>query len=187
MVKIRHFAMLSLLAFAGPCLCAGGQYAQQSSPTTDQDSATPPAKPANAKQPAKSRQKKPKKVWTNDDIPSVPDPNAPAVDPNSPDAPHPNTTEGPIPKKNVVEAFRRQLTKLRAQLDATDRKINELRNFKADNSAPSGGIDPHHGYTMTPIAEQIQQLEEKRKSIEASIEDVEDQARKAGVEPGQLR
>jgi hypothetical protein len=45
----------------------------------------------------------------------------------------------------------------------------------------------HHGYYMTPVEDQVKQLEEKKKQIQAQIEAVEDQARKNGIAPGQLR
>jgi hypothetical protein len=62
-----------------------------------------------------------------------------------------------------------------------------LRNFKADNSSASGGINPNHGYSMTPIPDQIKQLEEKKKQMQDRIDAVMDEARKKGIEPGQLR
>jgi hypothetical protein len=76
---------------------------------------------------------------------------------------------------------------LNKQLETIDKKIYELQNFKADNSSPSGGINLHQRYDMTPVEEQVKELEEKKKKIKAHIDAVEDQARKNGFEPGQLR
>jgi uncharacterized protein (UPF0335 family) len=45
----------------------------------------------------------------------------------------------------------------------------------------------NHGYSMTPVEDQVKQLEEKKKQIQAQIDALEDQARKNGFEPGQLR
>ena len=72
-------------------------------------------------------------------------------------------------------------------MEATDKKISQLRNFKADNTSASGGINMNHGYSMTPVEDQVKQLEEKKKQIQTQIDAVEDQARKNGFEPGQLR
>jgi uncharacterized protein (UPF0335 family) len=40
---------------------------------------------------------------------------------------------------------------------------------------------------MEPVENQVQKLEDKRKSIAAQIDGVYDAARKRGIEPGQLR
>jgi len=40
---------------------------------------------------------------------------------------------------------------------------------------------------MVPVEEQVKQLQEKKKKLEAKIEDVEVEARKNGVDPGELR
>ena len=187
MGKSLQLLIASLLALSVSSFAWAQQSPQQSGAQAQDATPTAAAKPASARQPAKAADKKPKKVWTNDDIPSAPDPDVPKPDFFAPDTPHPETKVGPIEKKDVVEKFRRQLTTLRAQLSATEKKISELHNFKGDNAAPSGGIDPHHGYSMTPISDQIRQLEEKKKLILANIDDVEEQARKQGIEPGQLR
>jgi hypothetical protein len=62
-----------------------------------------------------------------------------------------------------------------------------LKNFKGGDSGPSGGINPNARYNMIPLDEQVKQLEAKKKQLEANIEDVENQARKEGIEPGELR
>jgi cell division protein FtsB len=40
---------------------------------------------------------------------------------------------------------------------------------------------------MIPLDEQVKQLEAKKKQLEANIEDMENQAKKEGIEPGELR
>ena len=84
-------------------------------------------------------------------------------------------------------AYRDRLHQLNNQMETIDKKIAQLRNFKADNTSPSGGIDMHHGYYMTPVEDQVKALEEKKKQVQAQIDALEDQARKNGFEPGQLR
>ena len=62
-----------------------------------------------------------------------------------------------------------------------------MKNFKAEDSSPSGGINPNGRYIMVPLDEQVKQLEAKKKQLEANIEDLENQAKKEGIEPGELR
>jgi hypothetical protein len=45
----------------------------------------------------------------------------------------------------------------------------------------------HQRYSMTPVEEQVKNLEEKKKQLQSQISAVEDQARKDGIEPGLLR
>lgn len=94
---------------------------------------------------------------------------------------------GDAAQESQIGNYREQLRQLQAQLDVTDKKIDDLRNFKAEDTSASGGINPNHGYTMTPVADQIKQLEDKRKQIQDQIDAVTDEARKKGIEPGQLR
>jgi hypothetical protein len=97
------------------------------------------------------------------------------------------TAPGSAARDKQAATYRDRLHQLNNQLETIDKKISQLRNFKADNASPSGGIDMHHGYYMTPVEDQVKQLEEKKKQIQAQIEAVEDPARKNGIEPGQLR
>jgi hypothetical protein len=172
-------ASRSLCVSCFALLCSLGALAQQQ--------ANPPAKPAQpAKAPAATKPRA-KKVWTNDDMPSVKGDVSVVGDGSSGVSKSKSNSTPSANENGVVESFRKQLARLQAQLDATNKRINELQNFKAENSAPSGGIDPRHGYSMTPVADQIKQLEEKKKQIQAAIDDLEDQARKKGIEPGELR
>jgi chromosome segregation ATPase len=84
-------------------------------------------------------------------------------------------------------AYRDRLHQLNNQLETVDKKISQLRNFKADDASASGGINMNHRYSRTPVEDQVNELEEKKKQIQAQIDAVEDQARKSGFEPGQLR
>jgi len=86
-----------------------------------------------------------------------------------------------------VEEYRSQIRELRDRIDAVDKRIAQLKDFKADNTSASGGIDMHQRYNMVPLADQVKQLEEAKKKLQAQIEDIQDEARKIGIEPGELR
>jgi uncharacterized protein (UPF0335 family) len=45
----------------------------------------------------------------------------------------------------------------------------------------------HQGYNMVPLTEQVKQLEDAKKQLQAQIEDIENEARKNGIAPGELR
>jgi hypothetical protein len=92
-----------------------------------------------------------------------------------------------LEREKVVANYHEQLRELREQQEAIDKKISDYRNFKADNSSPSGGINVRNRYSMTPAEDQIKQLEDKKKAIQAKIDAIEEEARKNGIEPGELR
>jgi chromosome segregation ATPase len=202
---LRHlFSACLTVSLAGVVSAAqssSSSASQQSQPPAQSSSSTALAAASAAEskdQPADKNsakdKKKPKKVWTEDDISKVG--GSISVVGNPSDANSSNSAKSSArsegahvasARNNEIENYREQLRQLQAQLDATDRKIEELRNFKGNNSSPSGGINPDRGYTMTPIGDQIKQLEDKKKQIQDKIDAVTDEARKKGIEPGDLR
>jgi len=199
---LRYFLTAGFVFVSAAFVCAAQSSSasnQQSPPAPPPSSTTPAAtKTADGKDQAVDKnapkdKKKPKKVWTEDDISKVGgisvvgDSSASTPAPGrSSSQPSGEGSDGSAQGKQV-DNYREQLRPLQAQLDSTDRKIDELRNFKADNSSVSGGINPNHGYSMTPIPDQIKQLEDKKKQIQDKIDALTDEARKKGIEPGQLR
>jgi hypothetical protein len=162
---------------------SGGASAAAANPDAAKNVAS--SKPADAKK---------KRVWTNDDVGSIKGNVSVVGDKDSDQAGSAKDSKsvdtsggGEDPKKARLQQYRDRIADLNAKIADADRKIAELKNFKADNGAPSGGINPNHGYNMVPLEEQVKQLEDKKKQMQANIEDVENQARKEGFDPGELR
>lgn len=155
--------------------------------------ATAPARPAApAQTPAATDKKKPKKVWTNEDVRSVKggisvvgDADKSSIDLDTKKSSQ--TTGGKDLRQQRIEYYRNQIQQLQAQIETADKRISQLKNFKGENTAPSGGINPSQGYNMVPLEDQLKQLEEKKKKLQAKIEDVESDARTNGIESGELR
>jgi hypothetical protein len=166
----------------------------QSQPPPDKTHAAPQTSPAAAAaQDAGTAKKKPKKVWTNDEISSVKgnvsvvgDASAPVAGKSSQEPDADSATPG-APTGQQIADFRDRLLQLRVQLEIIDKKISDLRSFKAEDTSAAGGINIKHGYSMTPVAEQIKQLQEKKKQVETQIDAMEELARKNGIDPGRLR
>lgn len=167
--------------------------ASQAQTSSSDANAAAPKDQAGDKGPAK---KKPKKVWTNEEMSTVHGTISVVGNPeqanaysdsrkwnNDSDSGNGNDLE----REKVVANYREQLRQLREQLDDIDKKITDYRNFKADNASPSGGINVRNRYSMTPVEDQIRQLEEKKKQIQAKIDAIEEEARKNGIEPGEVR
>lgn len=147
--------------------------------------------PANASQqpsfvaPSTANEKKPKKVWTNDDISTGNEP-APAAAKTAKESPK-KTPDGK-PDAQYVANTRRQLEKLESQLKDVNQQIADLKAFQSGKPATtSSGYQLNKGYNRVPVDQQITNLEAKKKDIQAKIDDLLDEARKKGVEPGQLR
>ncbi len=147
--------------------------------------AAPPAPAAQPPDSSKSaEEKKPKKIWTNENISGANGAVSVVGDP-----------------KNKVKAYaaqpadaqyiantRKQLEKLQSEMDDAMKQINDLTNFsKGEPSTSASGIQLDHRYAREPIEVQIRSLENKKKDLQAKIDALLDEARKRGVEPGQLR
>ena len=137
-----------------------------------------------------TERKKLKKVWTNDEIGSVKGGVSVVGDGKQGGPSHSAAAESSGDSDagaETVRKYRDQIRQLRDQIAAADRRIEQLKSFKGENTSPSAGININQGYNMVPVEEQVKQLEEKKRKLEAKIEDVEVEAKKNGVAPGELR
>jgi hypothetical protein len=175
-------------------------YASQSSTPAGQstsDAAKPVAQPPAGSDhgAADGAGKKPKKVWTNDEISNVGGAGSISVvgkeaDSNAKGSSKGNSsksTRTSSAKENQPGSYRSRLRQLHNQLETTEKQISDLRNFNGQSTGTSGGVDMNRGYSRTSVEDQIKILEEKKKQLQAQIGDIEDEARKDGIEPGDLR
>lgn len=184
----------AFLLSCGTSLCSA-QSANSGSQNTS-DAAKPAAQSSSSSADATTdkTKTKPKRVWTNEEIAGVGGDGAISVVGKAGSGDSNPSSNNSQKNAAVLSArykqaapYRDRLRQLNNQLETIDKKIYELQNFKADNSSPSGGINMHQRYDMTPVEEQVKELEEKKKKIKAQIDAVEDLARKNGFEAGQLR
>lgn len=201
---IRSLILASALILFSAFTCAAQSTGSGASTPSEPPKplAQAPASAANAAAPKDQgndkdqAKKKPKKVWTNEEMPTLQGKISVVGDPelanassesrkwnNDSDFGNGNNLE----REKAIANYREQLRQLRQQQDGIDKKITDFRNFKADNASPSGGINVRNRYTMTPAEDQIRQLVDKKKQIQAKIDAIEDEARKNGIEPGELR
>lgn len=97
------------------------------------------------------------------------------------------STDQSSERQEQIDKYRNQLQQLQAQIDKADQRIAQLKNFKGENTTPSGGINPNQGYNMVPLEDQVKQLEERKKLLKTKMDDVEIEAKKNGISPGDLR
>jgi hypothetical protein len=169
----RFLAGLPLfLVFAAPCPAQ-----------TDQN--PPAANPdATAKtSPGSTNAAPPKKVWTNDDIHKGTGVSVVGDRRNQNYHMSPQQTADAA----TVSRIRASLEKLNAQLDDTNQRLAGLKTFAAGEPVREGGQQIDKGINRVPIDQQIHQLEASKKKLEMQIGDLLDEARKKGIDPGQLR
>jgi chaperonin cofactor prefoldin len=168
---LRSLAILILASMFASS--AAAQPSHMSSPAQEQNPALP------------TEPKKPKKVWTNDNL----------SDANGAVSVVGNSKAGSKTKSNTSKlsdaqlvSLRKQLEKLQAQMADADKQIVELTNFsKGEPAKSAGGIKLGKGYNREPIEVQIRALQEKKKDLQSKMDALLDEARKKGIEPGQLR
>jgi hypothetical protein len=175
---IRHIAVV----FALIALSPGLAYAQ-----TDQGSSTAPASQESpAQKPSDTPASpppaaKPKKVWTNEDIKGA---GSVSVIGDSRNQKYTMTKPA---DPAMIAKYRASLQKLQKQMADANEKIQEYKDFEAGKPAPDTGRDMSHGYSRTPVNQQITNLEAKKKSLQEQMDELYDAARKDGIESGQLK
>jgi hypothetical protein len=178
-------------------LLAGSTSAGQSTQDAGNGPATNGAKPAASAQDttnSTAEKKKPKKVWTNDEIGSakgaisvVGDSNASGGGQGQRKSEGVASGTADAARNQQIENYRNQIQQIHSQMDEIDKRIAQLKNFKGENNSPSGGININQGYNMVPLEDQVKQLEEKKRQLAAKIDNIELEAEKKGIDPGDLR
>jgi hypothetical protein len=199
-MRTRTLGWLGTIALSAASAAAA--FAQQESPPSpapaNEDSVVEAARKARA---AKAKGK-PRKVFTEDDLPGLrrniistvgeaspeplPDAEAQAGSPNM------NLeTTAEIPPGERDEAYWRQRAgKLQGEIADVDRQIEALR--EEIRKAGGAGFDPQSGLGVnvmyyTDRNNRLQQLQRRRDGLQKQMDALMDEARRAGVPPGWLR
>jgi hypothetical protein len=177
-------ALCAGLLFYGLTKASAQAPAPSSSSTQNasQSQASTQAPPKDSATPANAE--KPKKVWTNENLA---DSNGHVSVVGDPKNAAKAGTSGQRADLQYIANTRKQLEKLQSELDDTNKKLANLRDFAAGESVSYSGYQYRKGYDREPVGDQIRELEEKKKQTQAKIDALLEEARKKGVEPGQLR
>lgn len=124
-----------------------------------------------------------KKVWTNEEVGGL---NGTVSVVGNAKSPAKATPGKPADAKYIADV-RKQLQKLRSQLDDTSKELQDLKDFQAGKPASSSGYPVSRGYGRIPVDQQISSLEAKKKDLAEKLDALLDEARKKGVPPGELR
>jgi hypothetical protein len=174
--SLTFTTVLSLFAaFSAAAQSQGSSTAAPSgSSTSSQDSATP------------AETKKPKKVWTNENLSNASGTVSVVGDPKN--ATKPKSAPSKPVDAQYVASVRNQLAKLQGQVADIDKQLVDLKNFsEGEPSTSAGGLKLHKSYSTEPIEVQMRALRDKKKDLEFKIDALLDEARKKGVDSSQLR
>lgn len=181
-------ALLTFSLFAATPLRAQSATQQPSSASAAApaapDTKTPDTQTQDAKSDAKPAPKPAtKKVWTNENMDSLTGPTYEA-DPNAQrraNRYYPRSYSAP----NNATYYKNQIASLRTKIEDIDRKLDNY-NALAHGEAPGQG-EKNTGVRLTDSRYDLQALAQQREKLQKQISDLEDQARHAGIEPGDLR
>jgi predicted lipoprotein len=166
--RIALFTILAISAFA---------QSQDNPPAQNAPApASQSAQPANSSSP-------PKKVWTNEDMPTGKN-GVSVVGDKRNKAYHAGSQIGdPV----TAARIKNDLARLQKQLDDVNSKLKTYKEFQEGEPVSKGERDMSQAYSRTPVDQQMQRLLDKKKQLETQISDLLDEARKKGIDPGDLR
>ena len=149
-----------------------------------QDSSTPLPQATSQDSAPPTDSKKPKKVWTNEDVPSSKSGISVVGDTKN----NPKPAASKPANAQYVASVRKQLDKLQGQIADIDKQLVDLKNFSAgEPSTNASGVKLDKSYQREPIEVQMRALQDKKKDLESKVDTLLDEARKKGVDSSQLR
>jgi hypothetical protein len=180
----RSLLPVCVLMICGALTCSNSRAQNPPPPETSQSStATPAPSPSQATAANPADAKKTKKIWTNEDVNGL---NGPvSVVGNSKNLGK-SSADGKADGQYIATT-RKELAKLQSQLDDTNKQLTDLKDFSEGKAPTSSGYELNKGYNRVPVDQQITSLQDKKKQLEGKIGALLDEARKKGVQPGDLR
>jgi len=178
--RLSLVALLLVVSIFAPTLRAQST-GQQPASAPAAAAASTPAPPADPK--ASTKTPTAKKVWTNEDMGTLTGPTYDAK-PGAGSRPKSYRPQSYSGSANGTY-YRNQINSLKAKIADIDQKLDNYEAL-AHGEAPGQG-EKQTGVRITDSRTDIQALVAQKQKLQAQISEVEDQARHAGVEPGQLR
>jgi len=182
------------------CLAAAPAFAQSQSSGSGQQSGDPVADAARKAREAKQAAAKPKKVYTDDDIPKAPrssDQPAPVAPAPDGQAAAPGTGEAPAgaapADKNDATAWKAKFQAQRDKISRAEKELDILQR-EVEKAQTQYYPDPQKALSEQNSRKEINdkdaKIAAKKKEIDAlkqGLDDLEDQLRKVGGDPGWAR
>jgi hypothetical protein len=160
-------------------------FAAFSAAAQSQDSTASPLPAQSQDSPPPAEAKKPKKVWTNEDLHGAKG-GVSVVGDSKNNNPKPASSKPA--NAQYVASVRKQLDKLQGEIADIDKQLVDLKNFsEGEPSTSASGVQLNKSYQREPIEVQMRALQYRKKDLESKVDALLDEARKKGVESNQLR
>jgi hypothetical protein len=163
----------ALVVLALPCRAQ----TSEASPTQGSNAATPSPAATPAPIPVK-------KVWTNEELAGAKGGVSVVGDQRNKNY-HMGSGQPADPAS--IARIKKNLEKLQSQLDDVNKKLQSYKDFQEGEPVARGERDLNKGYSRVPVDQQVLQLLDKKKKLETQIGELNDEARKKGIAPGELR
>ncbi len=199
----RGVLSLAIFAFCFAATFLPDVRGQSSSPSqTSDSSAQPAAQRSSSGNSAPAKSGNPKKVWTEDDLNSLKSRvsvvGGPSKSPKtSQKPPQDNQAAASLPPEKDPAWYHRQLpplraqieemAPLRAQIEEMDAQIRKLKEVQGGKETSDAGRRAHGFDLPMNTQDRTEVLEKRKRELQAKVDAFEDQARRNGLNPGDLR
>lgn len=163
---LASFSTLAVAQSSG-----SGQSSSSNSQQSSSVSSSPKTRPDPEAKPQKKKETK--KVWTNEEVGTLNGAVSVVGDPAAARASGTKAGSRAAAGSGDAQRYRQQLVPLRSELAEIDRQIREVRGLGAQGAS----------YNNTSL----DKLEDRKKAIQLKIDAIEEDARRNGVAPGDLR
>lgn len=171
-----------LRSLSGPVLALFCMALPAAAQTADPNAAKPASQPQDAA--ATTEAKKPKKVLTNEDLSKSNGKISVVGDAKG----QPKTAAPSAATPQYIASVRQQLEKLQTQIDDINKQLTDLKNVSdGEPSANASGVQLDTSLQRAPVEVRIRSLQNKKKDLQSKLDALLDEARRKGVEPGDLR
>ena len=93
---------------------------------------------------------------------------------------------GSIPEKDP-QWYRAKLAPLRADIERTDAEIRRMKEFLAGGHTAEGRLELNRFSVPLNPANRIEELEKHKREVQSKIDEIEDEARRNSIAPGDIR
>lgn len=187
---VLPFALMALCISDVSICNALGQSSSSSQPSSG---SAPGSKQENSSPtPSSGKPVKPRKIWTEDDLNTlkanvsiVGNPSGTRGTP--PKTPQTGKAQALLPPEKDPAWYRRELGPLRAQIELIDAEIRKMRGVQDGKEISDAGRQYNGVDLPMNSQDRIEFLGKKRREFQDRVDALEDQARRNGLSPGDLR
>ncbi|HYL09692.1 MAG TPA: hypothetical protein VEU31_03055 [Candidatus Acidoferrales bacterium] len=187
---VFSFALMALCIWD---ISVGNALGQSSSSSQPSSGSAPSSKQENSSQtPSSGKPSKPRKIWTEDDLNTLKANVSIVGNPSGARGtlqkkPQAGKPQDLLPPEKDPAWYQRQLSPLRAQIERIDAEIRKMKGVQDGKETSDAGRQYNGADLPLNSQDRIEFLGKKKREFQDRVEALEDQARRNGINPGDLR